>query len=1032
MKTILPPLREESWRRSLLVRAVVLACFALCISLNTFAQSTIRGKVTDESGVGLPGVNILFKGTASGTTTDANGDYAIQVPADGGAKILVFSFIGYQTIEQAADGRTTIDVSLATDVTALSEIVVIGYGEMRKEAVTGSVASISGDAMRDIPSTNISQALQGRVAGVEFSQTSSQPGATMQIRIRGSRSLTASNDPLIVLDGIPFVGSIGDINPNDIKSVDILKDASATAIYGSRGANGVILVTTNKGQRGQKARVTYNSFYGAKKVFGKYPLMSGPDMVKLRELNVPYTTYGQDEATDVDTDWQDLLYRPATITSHDVGISSGTENGSYNFGIGYLLDQAVIPTQQYSRYTLRGTVDQSVGEHFRFGFTTNSNYSINTGSQVNIGGLLRMTPVADPFNPDGSFKRTVRTAIDEPWVYSRKIVEDLQDQWLNETRGFASYNSLYGEVKIPWVKGLKYRGNLGLNYIQNNGGSYTGEGVTSTNPTTESIASVSNSHTYHWLAENMVTYDRTFAEKHIINAVALYSAESRRFNRSRIVARDIPADHFQFYNLGQAAGEITMAPNEQLYEVWGLMSWMGRVMYSYNDRYMITATLRSDGSSRLTEGNKWYTYPAVSVGWNIMEESFMQGITPINMLKLRVGYGQTSNQGVLPYETLGRLGTRPYNFGSEYSTGYYVIQLPSPSLGWEFSKTTNLGLDFTILKNRLSGTIEYYVTNTENLLLNKALPPTSGVNSVTENVGRTQNKGIEISLNGTIVNDRNGWTWDAGLNFYANKNELISLTSGLERNEGNWWFVGHPIDVIFDYERIGLWQDGDPHRNILEPGANTLGMIKVKYTGEFTPDGTPVRQIGPDDRQILSMLPRFQGGFNTRVAYKGFDLSVVGAFKSGGILNSTLYGGGGYLNLLNGRNGNVDVDYWTPENTGAKYPNPESIRSGDNLKYANTMGYFDASYLKIRTITLGYDFKQLRDRNINLRVYFTAQNPFVMFSPYHRESGMDPETNSFGNENAAVNLSDNLRRVLTLGTNTPSTRNYVFGVNFSF
>ncbi|HCZ35260.1 MAG TPA: SusC/RagA family protein, partial [Cytophagales bacterium] len=415
MKTILPPLREESWRRSLLVRAVMLACFALCISLNTFAQSTIRGKVTDESGTGLPGVNILFKGTASGTTTDANGDYAIQVPADGGAKILVFSFIGYQTIEQAADGRTTIDVSLATDVTALSEIVVIGYGEMRKEAVTGSVASISGDMMRDIPSTNISQALQGRLPGVEFSQTSSQPGATMQIRIRGSRSLTASNDPLIVLDGIPFVGSIGDINPNDIKSVDILKDASATAIYGSRGANGVILVTTNKGQRGQKARVTYNSFYGAKKVFGKYPLMSGPDMVKLRELNVPYTTYGQDEATDVDTDWQDLLYRPATITSHDVGISSGTENGSYNFGIGYLLDQAVIPTQQYSRYTLRGTVDQSVGEHFRFGFTTNSNYSINTGSQVNIGGLLRMTPVADPFNPDGSFKRTVRTAIDEPW-----------------------------------------------------------------------------------------------------------------------------------------------------------------------------------------------------------------------------------------------------------------------------------------------------------------------------------------------------------------------------------------------------------------------------------------------------------------------------------------------------------------------------------------------------------------------------------------------------------------------------------------
>jgi len=1033
MKTILPPIHQESWRReSRPLHTVLLTFLVLLICVSASAQSTIKGKVTDESGSGLPGVNILVKGTAIGTTTDANGSYALQVPSDASQKILVFSFIGYQTVEQAADGRTTIDVSLATDVTSLSEIVVVGYGEMRKEAVTGSVASISGDMMRDIPSTNISQALQGRLPGVEFSQTSSQPGAAMQIRIRGSRSLTASNDPLIVLDGIPFVGSIGDINPNDIKSVDILKDASATAIYGSRGANGVILVTTNKGVKGQKARVTYNSFYGAKKVFSKYPLMSGPDMVKLRELNVPYTTYGQDEAQDVDTDWQDLLYRTATITSHDVGISSGTETGSYNFGIGYLLDQAVIPTQQYSRYTLRGTVDQNVGEHFRFGFSTNSNYNLTTGTQVNVGGLLRMTPVANPFNADGSYKRTVRTAIDEPWVYSKEIVEGLKEQWLSETKGFASYNSLYGEVKIPWVKGLKYRVNLGLDYRQSNGGSYTGEGVGSTNPTTESTASISNSHTYHWLAENVVSYDKTFAEKHMINAVALFSAEQNKFDRSRIVARDIPADHFQFYNLGQAAGDITAAPGDQWYEVWGLMSWMGRAMYSYNDRYMITATLRSDGSSRLAEGNKWYTYPAVSVGWNLSEESFMQGITPINMLKLRVGYGQTSNQAVNPYATLGRLDTRPYNFGSEYSTGYLVSQLPNPNLGWEFSKTTNLGLDFTILNNRLSGTIEYYVTNTENLLLSKGLPPTSGVTSVTENVGRTQNKGIEVSLNGTIVNDRNGWTWDAGLNFYANRNELVSLTSGLERNEGNWWFVGHPIDVIFDYERIGLWQDGDPHRNILEPGANTLGMIKVKYTGPLNPDGSPTRAIDAQDRQIMSMLPNFQGGFNTRVAYKGFDLSIIGAFKSGGILNSTLYGGGGYLNLLNGRNGNVDVDYWTPENTGAKYPNPESIRSGDNLKYANTMGYFDASYLKIRTITLGYDFKQLRDRNINLRVYFTAQNPFVMFSPYHRESGMDPETNSFGNENAAVNLSDNLRRVLTLGTNTPSTRNYIFGVNFSF
>lgn len=1007
----------------------LISLLLICPRVSGQVTRTITGQVTDENGLGLPGVSVVQQGTTLGTTTDAEGNYELEVPS---GSTLVFSFVGYLSQEITVGEQDRIDIQLEPDVRALDEVVVVGYGTQRREAVTGSVASISGEMMRQVPSTNFSQALQGRLPGVELTQTSSQPGGTMQIRIRGSRSLTASNDPLVVLDGIPFVGSINDINPNDIKSIDILKDASATAIYGSRGANGVILVTTNKGQMGQKARVTYSSFTGVKDVFGKFPMMSGPDMVELRQLNVPYTTYGQDEAEDVDTDWQDLLYRTGLMTSHDISISSGTERGSYNFGGGYYLDQAVIPTQQFKRYSLRGSVDQEVGKYFRFGVTSNNNYNTTEGTQVNVGNLLRIPPVANPFNEDGSWKRTVRTSVDEPWVYSREIVEDLEDQWLSETRGFASYNSLYGEAKIPWVEGLTYRANLGLDYRQSNGGAYTGEGIRSTNPTTESTASISNQHTYHWLIENLLTYDRTFNAVHKVNATALYSAEQNRMNRSRITARDIPADHFQFYNLGQAAGEINVPPDDQWYEVWGLMSWMGRVMYSYNDRYMLTATLRSDGSSRLAEGQKWHTYPAFSVGWNVAQESFMRDITQINMLKLRVGWGQTSNQAVDPYATLGRLNTRPYNFGSEYSIGYLVNQLPSAHLGWEFSKTTNFGLDFSLLNHRLSGTVEYYITKTEDLLLNKGLPPTSGVSSITENVGRTENKGIELALNGTILDNHNGWTWEAGINLYANRNKLVALASGMDRNTSNWWFVGHPIDVIFDYERIGLWQEGDPHRDILEPGENTLGMIKVKYTGDYDTNGVPTRAINEDDRQVISLEPNFQGGFHTRVAYKGFDLSLVGLFKSGGILNSTIYGAGGYLNLLNGRNGNVAVDYWTPENTGAKYPNPESKRSTDNLEYMSTMGYFDASYLKIRTITLGYDFSQLRDSDINLRVYFTAQNPFVMFSPYHRESGMDPETNSFGNENAAVNLSDERSRILTIGTNTPSTRNYFIGVNLTF
>ena len=1020
--TLMTGKRPIRYSFSLMLTLLMLSAFV------AQAQNAVRGKVTDETGAGLPGTNVLVKGSTTGTTTDSNGDYAIDVPQSDA--VLVFSFIGYESQEVAVAGRTTINVTLMPSVESLTEVVVVGYGVQRAEAVTGSVASIGGDVIREIPAGNITQALQGRLPGVEFTQTSTKPGATMQIRVRGTRSLTASNDPLIVLDGIPFVGTIADINPNDIKSVDILKDASATAIYGSRGANGVILITTYKGQKGQKARVSYNGYYGAKKVFAKYPMMDGPKFLALREAAGLYSL-GLDEAEDVSTDWQDLLYRTGTITSHDVGISGGTEGGSYNFGIGYFLDQAVIPTQQYTRYTVRGSIDQEIGKHFKVGFTTNNNYNLTEGTQIDVGGILRMSPLANPFNPDGSWKRTVRAGIDEPWVYSREIVENLKDQWLSETRGYASYNSLYGEAKIPWVEGLAFRTNLGLDFRQSNGGSYTGEGIMSTNPTTESRASVSNSHTWHWLIENMLTYDRTFADKHNINVVALYSAEQNKFTRSRMEATDIPADHFQFYNLGQAGGQIIINPADQQYELWGLMSYMGRVMYSYDDKYMLTATVRSDGSSRLAEGHKWHTYPAVSIGWNIAREPFMANVGVVNMLKIRAGYGQTSNQAVDPYETLGRLSTRPYNFGSEFSTGYYVTQLPSPHLGWEYSETMNYGVDFSLLGDRLSGTIEYYVTKTNDLLLNVSLPQTSGVSSVTENIGQTENKGIEISLNGVIV-ESNGWTWEAGINLYANRNKLVSLYSGSERNEANWWFVGHPIDVIYDFERIGLWQEEDPHRDILEPGGN-VGMVKVKYTGDFNPDGTPTRAIGPEDRQVISLEPDFQGGFSTRVTYKGFDLSAVGVFKRGGILNSTIYGSGGYTNLLTGRNGNVDVDWWTPENPNVKYPAPNGVRSNDNPKYASTLGYFDASYLKIRTITLGYDFSKLfPNSDINLRAYFTVQNPFVLFSPYYDESGMDPETNSYGNENAAVPLSGNLRRILTLGTNTPSTRNYVFGVNFTF
>lgn len=1018
------------WRWQKHFRSLSLLTLLMLTTFMTYAQKTVTGKVTDNAGEPLIGVNILVKGTSTGTISEVDGTYSLEVP-DANA-VLIFSYTGYETVEETVGNRSTIDVNLATSEQLLAEVVVVGYGTQRREAVTGSVASIGGDAIRTVPSTNVSQALQGRLPGVEISQVNTKPGASTQIRIRGVRSLTASNDPLIVLDGIPFGGSFADINPSDIKSIDILKDASATAIYGSRGANGVILITTNKGEKGQKARVSYNSFVGARTVFSKYPMMSGPEFIQLRKAAGIYTN-GEDESDDVNFDWQDALYRTGLFSNQNVGISSGTQRGSYNFGFGYNKDEAVLPGQQFERFSLNGSIDQEVGELLRFGINTYNSYTRSLGNGLGIYGVLSASPIANPYNADGTLKRTVKMPLDEQWVTTKETIENLGDAWIDQSKVFSTFSNLYGEVKIPWIEGLKYRLNVGLNYRSTNSGGYTGEGIFSTNATTPSTASITNSLGTSWVVENVVTYDHTFAKKHSLNITGLYSAQEDRYNSSNIAARDIPADAFQFYNLGQALGEITVNPNNQSYSVSGLISYMGRVMYSYNGKYLLTATLRSDASSRLAEGNKWHTYPAVSAGWNISDEPFLKDVNWLNRLKLRAGWGQTSNQAINPYATLGRLSTRPYNFGNDtYDVGYYVSQLPNNNLGWEYSITSNFGVDFAFLKNRLSGTIEYYITNTKDILLGVSLPSTSGVSSYTANIGETRNKGIEVGLNAVILDNPNGLTWEAGINVYSNKNELVALASGQLRDEGNSWFVGHPINVIYDYEKIGLWQEGDPYLKILEPGGN-VGMIKVKYTGDYGADGAPTRQIGPDDRQIMSVDPDFQGGFNTRLSYKGFDLSAVGVFKSGGILISTVYGGGGYLNLMSGRRNNVKVDYWTPENTDAKYPKPGGIASGDNPKYANSLGYFSSSYLKIRTISLGYNFKEsLLKTNLisQLRIYATVENPFVLFSPYYKESGMDPETNSYGNQNQAV--ASYQSRLLVIGTNTPTTRNYVMGLQVTF
>ena len=988
------------------------------------------GHVEDAQGP-LIGATVMEKGTTNGTVTDFDGNFSLNVQP---GATLVISYVGYESMEVKAGDN--VQVKMKEDGHVVNEVVVIGYGTQRREAVTGSVANIGGEKLNQVAASNAAEALQGRVAGVLMTQTSSKPGAEMQIRIRGQRSLSASNDPLIVLDGIPFMGSISDINPADIKSMDILKDASATAIYGSRGANGVIIITTVKGTQGTPAKVSYNGYISIKTPFKKYPMMDGPTYTKFRQYAGIYKN-SIDEDDNVNTDWQDKYYKTGIGYNHDISVAGGTNGGSYSFGAGYYHDESVVPTEGYDRITVRGNFDQKVGEWFRFGLTTNNSYRKTKGVN-NIYGVLSKTPIVNPYKEDGTLKRTIDMPADAgQYVITKDVVEGLEDVWLNENKGLGSYNTLFAEVKCPWIEGLSYRLNLGLNFRTSKQGGFTGTGVNNQDPNSVNNGSVYENQTRNYAIENLLTYDRVFAEKHNLNIVAMYSAEESAYEQTGATAQNIPADYFQYYALDKAIGQSNLTGYG--YNKTGLVSWMARAMYSYDNKYMLSVAVRSDGSSRLAKGHKWHTYPAVSAGWNIAREEFMEKMTWLDNLKLRVGYGETSNQAIDPYSTLGGVAIRNYNFGlaeNDQRAGYYVNKLANPELGWEYSKTWNFGLDFSLFNGRLSGSFEYYIQKTNDILLNVNLPSTSGVSSYTGNIGKTQNKGWEFTLNGIIIDNKNGWNWSAGINLYQNRNKLTELASGEDRDEGNQWFVGYPIDVIYDYEYQGLYQAGEEAAmNILEPGGN-IGMIKVKYTGDYDANGLPTRQINSSDRQIMSMEPDLIGGFNTTVAYKNFDLTVIGAFQIGGKLISAIHSSNGYLNMLSGRRGQLDVDYWTEDNTGAKYPKPGGIQSSDNPKYGSTLGYFNAGYLKFRTITLGYNFenlKAIKDVGISrLRLYASIQNPFVLFSPFNNESGLDPETNTWSNDNSNMAVTYGGHRMPIVGYNTPATRSFIFGLNLTF
>jgi TonB-linked SusC/RagA family outer membrane protein len=1008
----------------------------LC-SVAAMAQSTIRGRVTDESGNGMPGVNVVVKSSASGTTTDSDGNYTLAVSDDA---VLVFSFIGYESQEVSVLGQSSINVALQPNVEALTEVVVIGYGTQKKRDITGAVASLNQESLRQVPVANVVQSLQGRIAGLDVARNGSRPGAGGQIRIRGNRSLSGTNDPFIVLDGIPFSGSINDLNTDDIASIEVLKDASATAIYGSRGSNGVILITTKRGKPG-KPLLTYNAYYGVTKPFGQYDMFNAQEFVAFRNLANYTAGYSAMEqqgiANGTDTDWQKVAYKDGRITNHELGLSGGTDQVTYGLSAGYFKEDGIITGQSFERFSLRSTIDAKIGKRVRVGLNSLNSLNYTNGEGVNpIYNIMRITPLAPVYNEDGSMNQyPMEGTVDKSSTMNPLTLKN-RDDIIDRRRRIRTFNSLYGEVEI--LTGLKYRLNIGLDFRQDNRGTYTGPNTIMNPGATDvsgSRATLENGESWTATFENILYYEKTFAGKHDLKITGLYSSQIDRGFSSGLNGNGFPAGAVEYYNFNLATTATAPAGT---FTRNGLVSYMGRVNYSYNGRYILTATFRSDGSN-VFPVNKYLSYPAFAVGWNIAEENFVRNISAISTLKLRVGYGVTGNQGIPANATRGSLSSNRYNLGAENVFGYYITSLPNTELRWEDTKQWNVGLDFGVLNGRITGSLELYKQKTDNLLVQKSLPRSNGVNSFWTNAASTEGKGIELNISSVNLETSNGFTWSTDFNIAFNRERILRLTDATTQQDiGNGWFVGHPVNVIYDFKKLGIWQIDEAAQ------AAQFGKVPgdIKLADLSGPEGKPDGVITNADRSIVgNFQPDWIGGLTNTFGFKNFDLSVVMFARMGGTLvapylqnNGT---GTGYFGLGNSRSNQIQVDYWTPNNPTNEFPKPAG--SSDRIPFSSTLGYYDASFVKVRTINFGYTIPSAlmqRAGISSLRVYFTVQNPFLLYSPFVKKGlGFDPEGTGTGGavQTEGANANEGVSaRAITVGLNTPSTRQFIFGVNVKF
>lgn len=951
-------------------------------TINAYLQQnrSITGKVVDMSGQTLIGVNINVKGTSVRATTDQSGMYTIDVPGDNAT--LVFTYIGFTTKEIVVNQQKTVNVTLVEEVSTLGQVVVVGYGTQKKSDITGSVASLSTKRLEGIPNPTLSQAIQGGVPGVSIQTTSGGAQPSENIQIRGRNSIKASNNPLVVVDGI--AGSINDVNPNDVLSVEVLKDASAAAIYGSRGSNGVILVTTKSGQSGD-TKLKYSGYYGTQRFANLPDIMNGEEYYKFKMERDPSSmTPSEQTVYDSKTwvSWPDLAFRNGMSTNHNLSFSGGFKDTKYYLSGNYQNIRGLALNDDYSKITTRINVDTKFKKWLALGTKTQLGYVDAGGIAATFGeggGVYWFNPLTTPYDENGN--QNVYPWPDNP--YYTNPLQGLLAKNVDETYQVVTNN--YAIVDFPFLKGLQYRINTGVRFGLGNDASYYGRN-TNRGVTVNGDATTSRQLSKNLVIENILNYNKQIG-KHNIFLTGVYSFENNKSNTNRVDAQGFPNDFLTWYGAQQASLIVPDYSNSET----TLLSTMGRINYSYDSRYLLTLTGRNDGYSGFGAKTKRGFFPSMALGWNIVNENFFKWKNIVSQLKLRASIGTNGNQAVSAYETISRLSSQDMVAGSATLPGYIPSKLGTDNLGWESTRTVNLGLDFGILNNRITGDINIYKSNTYDLLLDRTVSPVSAVSSITQNIGETQNKGLEFSVISTNVKSKN-FTWETNANISFIKNKIVSLygykdANGKEIDDvANAWFIGQPISVNYGFNWIGVWQTSEA----AEAAAHNTQPGNIKIQDVSGPNGVPDGVLSPAyDRIIIGQRdPKFTWGMNNSLSYKNLNLSVFVYGMHGMTQENAL------LSDAVGRpvvRNTTKKNWWTPDNpTNDWYRNALDA----NVQEGYTAAPYEKSgFLRIKDITLSYNFSNKLLSNLGLsrlQVYASGRNLFTIT----HFGGMDPELTS--------------------------------------